>query len=270
MSHDFLTNDRTTFARQTHISSYRPKKQSGNYVWTVVITLLTAMTTFSWIFCAYVFGHPERAFNYNLLLNLEKLEPLTDFSPSRAPRGKFYSSKDLYSLYYGYSNAELNGLSAVLRRQYVLNFDDIDGVTYIKGSFRIYNARVLGPKDVFPSGLALRAQSVDYPNVVIEYVLPSDDVPQDHYDFDSKNNLTVGTSTTCAAVINISRIDEDRLCFTAVPIVYGEHETPSQTIIATRPPTRLNLAGGWPLTSENVSEGQTAAMDPALPTPAGG
>jgi len=269
MAQDFFTNDRTTFARQTHISSYRKKRNTGNYVWTIILTLLTAMTAFSWIFCVYVFGHPERAFNYNLLLNLEKLEPLADYSPARAPKGKFFSAKELYALYYNQKPAQLRSLSGVLRRQYILNFDDIDGVNYIKGTFRIYSARQLGPKDVFTSGIALRGEATDYPNVVIEYILPGDNVPPGATDFSTNDILTVATASTCAALIHVSKIDDDRLLFTAVPIVYGEHETPSSLTVSTKPPARLNLNGPLPITSEDAGEGKTAALESGEAAPAG-
>jgi hypothetical protein len=59
----------------------------------------------------------------------------------------------------------------------------------------------------------------------------------------------VATSSVCAAVINVARVDDDRLIFTAVPIVYGDYTLPSGHTIHLDPPSRLNLYGKLPITN---------------------
>ncbi len=250
---DFFSSDRSTFSRQVRLGTNKKGEDDGLFLWSVLIVVLTALTAFSWIFCMYVFGHPEKAFSYNLLVKLEKIDGLRDYAPSNAPPGKFNTPRDLYNLYYNQTPGGLKSISSVLRREYVTNFNGVERVTYIRGNYKIYNIRQLGPKDVFPSGLALRGQSEDFPNVVIEFVIPSAQIPDAHYDLQLNRLLQVETSSTCAAVINVSRVDEDRLCFTAVPIVYGKHQTPAGTEIVMTPPAKLNLFGKFPLTNEEVA-----------------
>lgn len=250
---DFFTSDRSTFSRQARLGGRKKRGDDGLFVWSAVILILTALIVFSWVFCMYVFGNPEKAFNYNLLVRVGKLVGLRDYEPHSAPRGKFNEPKDIYATYYNKSKGELRALSGVLRREYVTNFNQVLDVTYIRGNYKIYNVRELGPKDVFPSGLAVRGQCEDYPNVVIEYVYPAEQLPERHFDLKVNNLLEVGTKTTCAAIINISQIDEDRILFTAVPIVYGEQQTPAGTIIVTAPPDRLNMFGKLPITDEAIA-----------------
>ncbi len=247
---EFLTSDRSTFSRQARLVSSRKKGRKGVFAWTMILTGLTALTIFSWTFCVYVFGHPEKAFNYNLLTQFEKLPALDDYSPSDAPRGTFHTPRELYRLYYRYGPRELRSLSSILRRAYITNFRDGSTVTYLQGNFRIYEIRTLKKGDVFPSGLALRAQALEYPNVVVEYILPAASLPEFHYDLETNNLLEIESSTTCAAVIHVAQIAEDYLCFTIVPIVYGTHRTPAQTSLALEPPNRLNLYGRLPITRE--------------------
>ncbi len=246
---EFLSSDRTTFSRQVRLASPRHGVQNEAVIWAAIITILAALCAFSWTFCMYVFGRPEKAFNYNLLIDLEKLPPLKDYQPGNAPRGKFHTPRDLYQLYYNNTPRALRALSAVLRRQYVTNFNGVERVTYLRGNYLIQHIHRLGPGDVFPSGLVLRGQSEDYPNVLVEYVLPTPVVPEPHYDPKSKAVFEVGTSSICAAVINVSQVDEDKLIFTAVPIVYGSHETSSGTVMMLEPPERLNLYGMLPITA---------------------
>lgn len=264
---DFFTSDRRAFSRQVRLGgASRTRKDYSLYVWTAVIVILSALTSFSWIFCLYVFGHPEKAFSYNMLMKLEKLNPLIDYAPAGAPRGRFNSAKDLYKSYAAYSPAELRQLSSVLRRQYVLNFDAINDVAYAQGSYKVVSARPLMSKDVFPHGLVIRAVAEDYPNVLLEYVLPvkeGEELPAQHYDPVVNNVLQIGTSATCAAIINVAKVDEDRLCFTAISITYGKHETPARTVIATQPPDRLNLYGALPITADPPAANAVAEVNPA-------
>jgi hypothetical protein len=246
---EFLSSDRTTFSRQVRLASPRHGVQNEAIIWAAIITILAALCAFSWTFCMYVFGRPEKAFNYNLLIDLEKLSPLKDYQPGNAPRGKFHTPRDLYQLYYNNNPRALRALSAVLRRQYVTNFNAVERVTYLRGNYLIQHIHRLGPEDVFPSGLVLRGQSEDYPNVLVEYVLPAEAVPEPHYDPKKKAVFEIGTSSVCAAVINVARVDEDKLIFTAVPIVYGTHETSSGTVMTLEPPQRLNLYGELPITA---------------------
>jgi len=146
----------------------------------------------------------------------------------------------------------------------VTNYLGVERVTYVRGDFLIESLRVLGPGDVFPSGLVLRGRAEDFPNVVLEYVLPCPDVPSAHYDLAAHPLLEVATSSICAAIIHVARLDEDRLCFTAVPLVYGDHETPAGTTLRLVPPSELNFYAPFPLIRDPIPDA-AAAPPPSAP-----
>jgi hypothetical protein len=248
---EFLSSDRSTFSRQVRMATRQKNDDNGFFLWGVLITTLMGFTAFSWIFCMYVFHQPEKAFNYSLLTRCKKIQPLIDFDPANAPRGKFDTAKDLFAAYHGFTPKELREISSILRRRYVLNFRGEPPV-YVQGSFRLSQIKKLTPGDIFPSGLALRGQSEDYPNIEIEYLLPAPTLPDVHYDLEVNNILEIGTSSTCAAVINVAQVTEDRLLVTAVSIVYGTHETPARTEIVMEVPKALNLYGPLPVTPLNA------------------
>jgi hypothetical protein len=245
---DFLSSDRSTFSREVRLAGQRQKDDGGTFFWTVLLTLLTGLTIFSWVFCMYVFSNPEKAFNYGLLNRFDKLQPLRDFSPTNAPRGKFYTAKELYSAYFDYSDRELRAVSSLMRRDYVRNYRGLEKVAYLTGSFRLSQIKPLTPGDIVPAGLALRGRSEDYPNIEVEYLLPARELPDVHYDLEVHQLLEIGSSSTCAAVLNLARVADDRLLVTALPIVYGPHETPARTEIVLEVPEALNLYGPIPVT----------------------
>jgi len=247
---EFLSSDRSTFSRQVRLASARHNGQNEAIIWAAFIVILAALCAFSWTFCMYVFGRPEKAFNYNLLIDLEKLPPAKDYQPGNAPRGKFHTPRDLYQLYYNNNPKALRALSAVLRRQYVTNYNGVERVTYLRGDFLIESIHPLGPDDVFPSGLVLRGRAEDYPNVLVEYVLPSAELTAAQYNLKANKLLEIATSSVCAAVINVARVKDDELIFTAVPIVYGSYHTPSGTTVSLEPPSKLNLYGKFPITAD--------------------
>ncbi|MEM0969889.1 MAG: hypothetical protein AAGJ31_11100 [Verrucomicrobiota bacterium] len=136
---EFLSSDRSTFARQVRLASNRKKGNDGLFFWAILLTTQVGLTAFSWTFCMYVFSQPEKAFNYGLLTRFEKLSPLRDFSPNTAPRGKFLTARDLYAQYHDYSARELRAASGLLRRQYVRNYRAIERVQYVRGSENFKN-----------------------------------------------------------------------------------------------------------------------------------
>jgi hypothetical protein len=247
---EFFSSDRTTFARQVRLASARNGVQNEVIIWSAIIAILAALCAFSWTFCMYVFGRPEKAFNYNLLLDLGKLPQLKDYQPGNAPRGRFHTPRDLYQLYYNNDSRALRALSSVLRRQFITNFNGVERVTYVRGNYLLQQVHRLGPEDVFPSGLVLRGQAEDYPNVVLEYVLPASVVPDAAFASAPKGVFEIGGAAVCAAVINVARLNEDKLVFTAVPIVYGAQETSSGLALDLAPPARLNLYGRLPVVRE--------------------
>ncbi|MBU6302025.1 MAG: hypothetical protein KGS60_10755 [Verrucomicrobia bacterium] len=247
---EFFSSDRTTFARQVRLANQRDGAHNEFIIWAAIIAILAALCAFSWTFCLYVFGRPENAFNYNLLLDLGKLPQLKDYQPGNAPRGRFHTPRDLYQLYFNNDARSLRALSAVLRRQFITNFSGVERVTYLRGTFLLRESRRLGPGDLFPSGWAFRGPAEDYPDVVVEYLLPAPVVPDSPPVPGAKAVFEVGGSAVCAAVINVAKLGQNQLVFTAVPIVYGDHEAISGTVLRLEPPVRLDLKGNLPVFRE--------------------
>jgi len=60
--------------------------------------------------------------------------------------------------------------------------------------------------------------------------------PPLRYNLKANKLLEVATSSVCAAVIDVARVKDDELIFTAVPIVYGSYHTPAGTTVLLEPP----------------------------------
>ncbi len=242
----------------------KKEESSGSLLlWGAIIFSLLGLNAFSWVFCMNVFGHPEDPFNYKLLTHpkIDRLDPIHGFSPVTAPRGNFYSAKELYVHQYEFSGSQLESYNALLKRRYLHNYENLSDVIYFQGNIVIETVHVLGPQDVFPSGLAIRGQSDDFPATTIEYILPAESLPPAH--FEAGELLEVEHYNTCAALLNIRRLNDDRVCFSVVPLVERKMETTAGSVVSVSPPERLNIEGSWPITGTSV----IAANEPLVATP---
>lgn len=246
MQIEFMSESRTGGGRPVApVQEEAPKNSSGLVWWTIIITLLIGMATSSWLFSIYVFTHPEKPFSYRILAKFDKLEPLTKFTPISVPTGSFESARDLFSSYYGTDDAQLAAINNRLMRQYLQNYTS-DAPVYVKGTFRVAHSRALTGDDPFTSGLVVRATSVDFPNVVLELILPGPDpgvVP-----FQPGDDITIDTNSTFASLVHLQREASEVLTVSALSIVYREFPTPVEDVsVAQAPPERLNLEGRLPV-----------------------
>ena len=230
-------------------------RDDGLFLWILVIFVLVGLNAFAWAFCMYVFGHPEVPFNYKLLTHekINRLDPLQSYDPVSAPRGRFLTAKELYSEQHAYNEAALKGYNAILKRRFLHSYVGIDkdDTLYVRGNFRVEGVTLLTEDDVFPAGIAVRARAEDYPAALIDYILPADSVPANTWQIGDV--LEVERSATCAALVHIERLSEDEVCFTAVPVVSREHQTPGGGVVLADLPGRINLEGTWPLSKPGVS-----------------
>jgi len=238
--------------------------RSGNLIlWMAAIAVLIGLNFASWSFCMWVFGQPEHPMNYRLLTKLDKLDPIEGFTPVAAPRGKFYSAKDLYAEVYPLGPAGLGAYNGIRKRSYIKNFVEAEDVTFISGEFRVLSVENLDETDIFPVGVVIRGVSTSFPDLLIDLVLPTSEPPAD---FSLKKGalIEVPESLFCAAVLHIERPDEVNMVVTATPLVTlraplnsGEpfrprsHElAPDVSLVVTTPPSIRLEAECWPVSSD--------------------
>ncbi|NNE90038.1 MAG: hypothetical protein HKN23_00175 [Verrucomicrobiales bacterium] len=246
-----LLSEESSFSRKSREDEDKKEKAGNLLLWSVAIMVLLGLNAFSWIFCMYVFGHPEEAFNYNLLSKLDKIPPLKGFTPVTVPRGKFHSVKEIYAAVYEYSDDELKAYNDIKKRHYLKNYKERDDVTFISGEFVVQNIRKLNENDVFPSGFAIRAWAEEFPDGLLDFVIPSEQVPEAF--FKAGEAIKVEESLTCAALLHVERLPEDQMVFTVVPLVNREFTAANGSTIQSKPPERLNLASNrWPLSDTGL------------------
>lgn len=237
---------------------------SGNLIlWIAAIAVLVGLNFASWSFCMWVFGQPEHPMNYKLLTKLEKLDPIHGFLPFTAPRGKFNSAKDLYAQVYPFNESELRAYNGILKRYYLKNYLERDDVTFLSGEFLIESVQTMGEDDVFQSGIVIRGRSTNFPDVVLDLALPSDETPE-VFDLAVGSIFRVEESQMCAALLNVERLQDTTMIFTVVPLVTkvpsaGEDEPPGSktydfgenAIITVRTPEKIQIdPERWPISEE--------------------
>lgn len=257
---EFLSVSRGSQQGKTGGKYYSRQKSVGMFWWTIAITLLLGLCVFCWFFSIYVFAHPEQPFSYELLSRLEKLDDLKNYevaSPTKdleSPKGKFFAPKEFYATYR--NHPQLAVANDVFKRSYITNYSE-EAPIYLKGTFKVTQVRPLNEKDVFRTGLVVRAQSKDYPNVWVEYVMPSDKTPEHQPELNT--DWVISSGQSCAAVLHIQPEREDSLCATVVPLLYGDHRLNETMAIHTAPPKRLNIRGRWPITDGTLGNPDASA-----------
>lgn len=233
-----------------------PRKDGSLFVWTIIILLLIGFALGCWIFSFYVFNHPEKAFSYSVLSKLKKVEPLKRFELTAAPRGEFMTAKQLYERYSQMTNRELDRASDILLRNYIRNYKlTKDLVPYVIGSYNILDSYELTDKDIFPSGALALAQSTDNPQVLLEHVFTADqrDVPTLQRMLLTGLDLKLERSADLSALINVTRLSDGRLQFTAVPIMYGSYASSTGPgSFSLEPPVALHPEDSLPLLDEKA------------------
>ena len=233
----------------------RPVRRRINYfAWTVAILLLTGAAFATWLASFYIFGQPERPESYRVLQKLHKVDPPKRFELTSAPAGEFLTAKQLYDRYFAMGSAELAKVNGELARNYIRNFQQVRGlVPYVVGRYTVMEARELGSRDVFESGMVALASSVEHGGLMLEHVYPADPqaVPLMKQTLLPGLEMRLERTHDISAVIHAQRLPDGRVMLTAVPLLYGTYTTAKGTGTFTLdPPLALNLSAGWPLFKE--------------------
>ncbi|HEY2614377.1 MAG TPA: hypothetical protein VGI42_01600, partial [Chthoniobacterales bacterium] len=231
--------------------SWRPRRKSNVFGWSVAILLLTGLAFATWLGSFYIFGQPDRPDSYRVLKKLRKIEPTKRFELTAAPAGEFLNAKQLYDRYIAMSPTELAKTNAELARNYIRNFQQVRGlVTYVVGRFNVMEARELTPNDIFTSGMVALTNAVDHGELLMEHVYPSDPqvLPLMKQTLVSGLEIKLERTHDLSAVIHADRLADGRVLITAMPLLYGSYTvTRGNGTFTLEPPLDLNLAAGWPL-----------------------
>jgi hypothetical protein len=243
-------SDRSSFSRQSREQD-EGRHVSGNLVlWLAIIAVLIGLNFASWSFCMWVFGQPEHPMNYRLLTKLERLDPIHGFTPVSAPRGKFISAKDLYAQVYPFSLTELRAYNGILKRSYLKNYLEQENVTFLSGEFTVLSVQPMGPEDVFPAGYVIRGRSTTFPDAIVDFPLPSEKTPE-RFVLAAGQAFKVEESSTCAAILNVARLDDGTMVFTAVPLVERVYEFSDEAVVTVKIPSQIRIDPEcWPVSGD--------------------
>lgn len=236
------------FRREFEQSHHR---RDNLFAWTVFILLLTGFSLACWLGSYYVFGHPENPHSYRILKKLKKLEPPKRFELTAAPPGEFLAPQKLYEKYATMSAYDLQNENAELLRNYLRNYQDNNKlVPYLIGRFTILGSHELKGSDFFPAGVVALAQAADYPQMLLEHVYTSDpeNVSQLKKMLMPGLDIKLEKTLDLSAIIHVERLDDGRLLFTAVPLLYGSYALKQGSgSFSLQPPADVHLEAGMPI-----------------------
>jgi hypothetical protein len=111
-------------------------------------------------------------------------------------------------------------------------------------------ARELGPGDVITSGMVALGASLENGQLLIEHLYPAEPsvVPSLKQTLNPGLEIKLERTHDLSAVVHVEHLDDGRLMFTVVPLLYGTYTmTRGPGTFTLQPPLSLNLAAGWPL-----------------------
>lgn len=228
-----------------------PSGKGGLFLWSIFILLLIGLVIACWMSSFYIFGHPEQPQAYQLLKKLKKIEPPRRFEVYGAPLGTFLTPQKLFEEFGTKAGVELQVANAEMMRDYIRNYKDTSRkVLYMTGRFTILSAWELGDKDVINSGVVALAQATDFPQVLIEHIYPADkkNVASLKELLPTGLDMKIERTLDLSAVINVQRLADGRLLFTAMPLLYGSYALRGGAgTFKLVPPSDLYLEAGIPI-----------------------
>ncbi len=237
----------------------RKSESTSLFWWTIVITLMMGLATFCWFFSIMVTQHPEKPMNYKVLAKMDRLPVIRKFTVYTVPDGSAKSARELLSAYYTYSPEQLQVANNILKRSYIRNYDKQDPPVYLAGKFEVLGARPLSDSDVMRQGWVVRCRAVDLEDVDVEILMPGLETGAAPYA--EGDSIELDKRTTFAALVHVQRIGQDRLCATAVPLVYGGFKTAGGDTPGMAPPRQLNLEASWPVSKDPGVTEHMASLD---------
>ncbi|MEM7387358.1 MAG: hypothetical protein AAF514_20660 [Verrucomicrobiota bacterium] len=225
--------------------SHQAPQKSSLYSWTVAIVILAALDIFFWLFPAYVFRHPEKPMNYELLTRINRVPELKSYSRPTAPTGVTLGPKGIYDRFSGQSGRALAAFSAQSRSDYLRNYAAVQKVLYLDGEFTITASRELTEADFIKKGLVVTGEAVNFPNVSVELILPTATIPETR--FQPGNVVRLRKSAHYPVVLNIQSPSKARLSLSVIPLSFPAFPIDGKQVVKTRPPESVNPKGKWPI-----------------------
>ena len=244
------------FRRDFSTRDSEPPVRDNLFIWTVFILLLIGMALACWLGSFYIFGHPEKPDSYRILQKLHKLDPPKRFELVQAPPGEFLTPQKAFEKYSNMSRFDLERENEALLRDYINNFQSTKRlVPYLTGRYSIMSSYELKSTDFFGSGVVALAQSVEYPQTLLEHVYTAgaQTIPVLDQMLAPGLDIKLEKTMDLSAVIHVARMFDGRLQFTVVPLLYGSYALKQGSgSFSLEPPPVLNPAGGLPIVRDQL------------------
>lgn len=235
-----------------------PPRRPAYFWWILANALALCFALVSWVVCLHIFRHPEDPQNYEILRKLKRLPELKRYEMLEAPSANSLAPRELYKKFFGFEEGQLVRLNKALMRNYLTNFQRPLLLTYVEGNFQVEAVRPLQEGDFVKPGFIVRGRAMVKPDeftaaapypVIVDYIFPTTDRAAFSW-FKPGDMLSVSKVPNCAAILHVSKVqdkDDQVLCVTVVPIVYGEYQVGDNRRLTIEAPDRFQPGAKFPL-----------------------
>lgn len=150
--------------------------------------------------------------------------PPLRFKVTEAPKGKFLTPTKLLEEYGKLGAVELERENAELLRAYLTNYTEVKrNVPYVVGKYDVVRTFPLEAADMFPSGAAVIAQAIEYPQLLVEMIFTAEKatVPLIQDALPIGRDFVLERARDLFALLHVERRADGRMQFTTIPLPYG-------------------------------------------------
>jgi hypothetical protein len=242
-----------------HSGYRRGSEPSDNlFGWTIFIFFLIGLVFLCWMGSYYIFARPEKAANYNLLQRLHKIEPPQRFEITAAPRGEFLKPGQLLEHFGSMTIGEIHRSNETLLRSFIRNYhQNRELVPYAVGTYRIIGTLPLSNTTFCNSGFVALLQAIEQPEILLEQLFTANEknLPVLKRSLSIGQQIKLEKPLDLSAVIHITRLPDNRLLLTTMPLLYGNYGSgQGSASFSLEPPEKLNLTTSVPVLTDSQIE----------------
>lgn len=245
------------FKRKGLVDSYMKRKVSSNYsfanyfTWFLFLITLSSICICVWMTTLYVFNYPEKPFSYKVLKKIKKNKKLINYKRNNYPRGNFMNSEQVYNFFYTFEDKKLKNLNSIMLRNYLTNYTNKEfPPIYISDKFKIVQIRKLTNKDFFTEGLIVRARSMNYRELYIEYIFNGKNLNEKH--FEINDLLKIEKTLDNSVIINTQKFNRYDICLTILSLNYRDYPGRLKSKFIVSPPKHININATLPITENTI------------------
>ncbi len=224
----------------------------------LALILSLCFTFLSWTLCYTIFNEPEVPRHYEIMKKLDRLPIHTNYASKAKPKLPTSEATTLRNQFLTFSPDEAATINNSMMRSYLTNFNEKTFSSYLKGSFKVLDARALTNEDFITEGFALKLEAytqldeytdpAPYP-VIAELIFPTP-YSESYKGFHKGDMIKLNITPHFATILHaekVEREDDDTIVVITAVSLASKIRPPHAGPFDLQPPNEVKLKATMPL-----------------------